>query len=78
MGSARKIGMDYAVQFSTPQSLFCSLDADTLISKQYLNTVVEKFKKHKMYACVVNFNHQNKNVIKKLKSKYHIKNIIQI
>ena len=24
------------------------------------------------------FNHQNKNVIEKLKSKYHIKNIIQI
>lgn len=59
VGSARKIGMDYAVQFSAPQSLFCSLDADTLISKQYLNTVVEKFKKHKMHACVVNFNHQN-------------------
>ena len=27
---------------------------------------------------LVNFNHQNKNVIEKLKSKYHIKNIIQI
>jgi len=58
VGSARKIGMDYALKLSTPQSLFFSLDADTIISNKYLKTIQEKFKGSKMHACVINFKHQ--------------------
>ena len=58
VGSARKIGMDYALNLSTPQSLFFSLDADTIISNKYLKTIKEKFKGSKMNACVINFKHQ--------------------
>ena len=50
-------------------------------SKNYfLKKKIVSIKEHKKnnIPLLVNFNHQNKNVIKKLKSKYHIKNIIQI
>tara|TARA_Y100001970_G_scaffold34595_1_gene42852 strand:+ start:338 stop:1372 length:1035 start_codon:yes stop_codon:yes gene_type:complete len=50
-------------------------------SKNYfLKKKIVSIKEHKKnnIPLLVNFNHQNKNVIEKLKSKYHIKNIIQI
>ena len=58
VGTARKIGMDYALKLSNPQSIFFSLDADTIISKQYLKIIKKKFKESKMHACVINFKHQ--------------------
>ena len=50
------------------------------LKNYFLKKKVLSIKEHKKnnIPLLVNFNHQNKNVIKKLKSKYHIKNIIQI
>ena len=58
VGIARKIGMDFALQFSYSNSLLCSLDADTLISKNYLTTISKVFKNRSIQACTINFEHQ--------------------
>ena len=58
VGLARKIGMDYCIDFSNTSSLFCSVDADTIISSDYLNIIVKKYKKKEFAAAVVNFKHQ--------------------
>ena len=41
VGVARKIGMDYCLQYSNQNSLLFCLDADTLISKEYLSKIIK-------------------------------------
>ena len=59
VGAARKLGFDYCLKFIIDEkSLFCSLDADTIISSNYLSMIINKFK-NKTNAAVVNFKHQD-------------------
>ncbi|MDD5698964.1 MAG: hypothetical protein PHH77_10155 [Victivallaceae bacterium] len=63
VGEARKIGMDSCLDFFTPETgseslLFC-LDADTLVSENYLAAARAYFHNHrKTSAVTVNFSHQ--------------------
>ena len=47
VGYARKIGMDFALQYAKSDSLLCSLDADTIISEDYISTIDNCFKNNK-------------------------------
>mgnify|MGYP001282742655 CR=1 FL=1 len=58
VGYARKVGMDFALQYSKQESLLCCVDADTILNQQYLSTVNSFFKDKKKLACTVNFIHQ--------------------
>ncbi len=58
VGYARKIGLDFSLEYiKNNQSVFCCLDADTIISKNYLNIIKENFDKG-IEAAVINFKHQ--------------------
>ena len=61
VGIARKIGMDYCIKYSLQDSLFCSLDADTIINQNYLDIIKTEFIKTQFSAAVVNFSHQLTN-----------------
>ena len=61
VGMARKIGMDFALDYAKKNSLLCSIDADTIISKNYLTTIVSEYKDKFFSSAVVNFKHQNNN-----------------
>ena len=64
VGLARKIGMDYCIEFSHMYSLFFSIDADTLIDKNYLTIIIQEYQKKQFGAAVINFKHQtSKNTI---------------
>ena len=72
VGYARKIGHDFSLKYIQNEfSLLCSLDADTLISKNYLN-IVNNIVSDKTSACVLNFKHQKSNdtIIEKAIRKY--------
>ena len=75
VGMARKIGMDYILQFSNQSSLICSLDADTLIAKNYLQKVRGVLLKKNNKACTLNFKHQtpNNSILKIAIRKYERK-----
>jgi len=58
VGYARKIGLDFSLNhISSEKSLLCSLDADTLINKNYLKKIKDNFKKD-ISVAVINFKHQ--------------------
>ena len=61
VGFARKIGMDLGLELfnynSTQKKILISLDADCLVSENYLQTIVEDFNNKKLHAAVVNFEH---------------------
>ncbi len=62
VGFARKIGMDLSLNYfdessSDPKIIIC-LDADCKVSENYIFEIAEKFKKQKMEAAVINFEHQ--------------------
>ena len=60
VGLARKVGMDFSLKFIKDlNSIICSLDADTIIGENYLDSIYNNFKKNKINAAVVNFKHQN-------------------
>ena len=61
VGLARKIGMDYCIEFSHMYSLFFSIDADTLIDKNYLTIIIQEYQKKQFGAAVINFKHQKNN-----------------
>jgi len=61
VGVARKIGMDYCINYSCQTSLLCSLDADTIISPNYLDTINKEYNKYKFQSAVVDFKHQTSN-----------------
>ena len=63
VGEARKIGMDSCLELFKQETLndklFFCLDADTLVSGNYLSASFEYFKKHKnIQAATVNFAHR--------------------
>jgi hypothetical protein len=62
VGWARKIGMDWAIahfnQFGNDGGIIVSLDADTLVEKKYLNSILEYFTEHSgKVAGTINFEH---------------------
>ena len=58
VGYARKIGLDFSLNhILSERSLLCSLDADTLINKNYLKKIKTNFKKD-INVAVINFKHQ--------------------
>jgi len=61
VGLARKIGMDAALKIfnykSTEKKLLICLDADCVVEKNYLTTIVSYFNKNNINAAVVNFAH---------------------
>ena len=64
VGYARKIGLDFSLSYIlNNKAILCCLDADTLISKDYLKKIKENFKKN-IDVAVINFKHQkSKNLI---------------
>jgi hypothetical protein len=62
VGLARKIGLDLALNVfdygENGINLLFSLDADTLVEKNYLSAVRAFFEKEKHHAAVIEFNHQ--------------------
>ena len=62
VGLARKIGMDLAIShlISSQSLIFCT-DADTIVSKDYIEKVVMYFDKTKAKAAVVGFWHLKSN-----------------
>ena len=62
VGQARKIGMDLALpHLSSTESLIFCTDADTIVSKNYIEKVVMYFDKTKTQAAVVGFRHLESN-----------------
>ncbi len=61
VGMARKIGMDAALQLlrndSAERNLIFSLDADTLVQKNYLS-VIKKYFTQKVKAAIISYEHQ--------------------
>lgn len=59
VGVARKIGLDYCLLYAKDKkSLFCSLDADSLIAKNYISKINSFYRNKNFGAAVVNFRHQ--------------------
>ncbi|NOZ07535.1 MAG: hypothetical protein GXO91_01505 [FCB group bacterium] len=58
VGLARKIGMDLCLPYARPGSLFCCLDADTLVDQDYLQTIETYFSEKDSPAAVLDFRHQ--------------------
>jgi len=59
VGLARKIGMDRCLSFCKPSTVLCSLDADTLVNPDYLQTISRFYVKNSPAAAVVGFKHLN-------------------
>ena len=61
-GLARKIGMDLALTVfdysSTAKKLLFCLDADCIVEKNYITSIVENFNSRNLSSAVVNFRHQ--------------------
>lgn len=61
VGFARKIGMDLALNYfdysNENKKILISLDADCLVSDNYLQSIVEEFNSKNINAAVVNFKH---------------------
>lgn len=61
VGLARKIGLDWGVRIlaeaSSSTRLLCSLDADTTVAPNYLNSVRDAFNHERAWAGVVYFEH---------------------
>ena len=58
VGTARKIGMDFALKYANKDSLLFSLDADTIVSNNYLKIISNHYNKNLFNVCTVNFKHQ--------------------
>ncbi len=72
VGLARKIGMDFCIPYSHKHSLYCSLDADTIIEKKYLDYISQIYHKFLFKSAVVNFSHQltSNSIVNKAIYKY--------
>jgi len=82
VGYARKIGLDFSLNHTlNNKSIFCSLDADTIINKNYIDVIDYHFNYKKIEVAVINFEHQRSNnpIIEKAIRKYEflLKNIAQ-
>lgn len=62
VGMARKIGLDYASALfhekNYPQGILVCLDADTVVPVNYLSILHTAFRKHKLNAATIYFEHQ--------------------
>lgn len=58
VGLARKIGLDFALHYAYENSLLFCLDADTLISKNYLKIITQYYIKNNFLVATINFQHQ--------------------
>ncbi len=62
VGYARKIGLDFSLNhILDAHSLFCFLDADTIVDKKYLTIIKNNFSLKNIDAAVINFKHQKSN-----------------
>ena len=62
VGLARKIGMDLSLpHLSSPESLIFCTDADTIVSKNYIEKVLTYFDANRVQAAVVGFRHLESN-----------------
>ena len=62
VGLARKIGMDLSLpHLSSPESLIFCTDADTIVSKDYIEKVLTYFDANRVQAAVVGFRHLESN-----------------
>ena len=59
VGLARKIGFDLVLPYSSKNTILCGLDADTIISKHYLNTIDTYFINQKIDCLIPGIKHQN-------------------
>ena len=59
VGLARKIGIDSILKYTHAKSIICSTDADTLLSKDYLDKINSYFKKTDCNVAVTSFYHQD-------------------
>ena len=57
VGLARKIGFDIGLNFSNENTIFCSLDADTIISEKYLQVIYKFYNNKYTSSAVINFKH---------------------
>ncbi|MAV58751.1 MAG: hypothetical protein CMG07_02245 [Candidatus Marinimicrobia bacterium] len=57
VGLARKIGFDIGLKFSNENTIFCSLDADTIISEKYLLEIKKFYNNKNTTSAVINFKH---------------------
>ena len=61
VGLARKIGMDLSLNYfdfgNRRKKIFISLDADCLVSENYLEIIIERFNVDNLSAAVINYQH---------------------
>jgi glycosyltransferase involved in cell wall biosynthesis len=61
-GMARKIGMDEAIrrfnQINNSSGIIISLDADCLVSQNYMEVIEQKFQDKTCFAATINFSHR--------------------
>ena len=62
VGYARKIGMDCALQYSAEKTILHCLDADTIVSRDYLRLIANEYRKNDIKALIVDFEHQQDSV----------------
>ena len=82
VGYARKIGLDFSLNYRlNNKSIFCSLDADTIIDKNYIDVIDYHFNHKKIEVAVINFEHQKSSnpIIEEGIRKYEflLKNVAQ-
>ena len=63
VGLARKIGFDIGLNYSNINTIFYSLDADTIISNNYLKKINNYYSQKSIEAAVINFSHQKSSSI---------------
>ena len=61
VGLIRKIGIDFTLQYSTKNSLLFCLDADCIVSINYLENIIKHYNKYNFQVATVNFKHQKSN-----------------
>ena len=68
VGLSRKIGADLALNYCKESSVICYTDADVKLSKDYLETIMDYYKKHDCGCAIVGFKHQKNSEPKIQKS----------
>ena len=58
VGYARKLGMDFGLNYSNKNTIIHCLDADTIVAKDYLRKISFAYKNNFIKALVVDFEHQ--------------------
>ena len=58
VGMARRIGMDLSIKFLRPSSVMCLLDADTIVSEEYIESILSDYNYKQWNSCTVSFSHR--------------------